>query len=108
MRFDINDGVFFDTQTGAFESLSVDDSTDEVVISHPETGEELERVSKDIFDSTLHIRVPDSVVEDPVQYYQSHLGEMVDNSLARDDFPIDKRVAFEYCRSRVEVTEVDD
>lgn len=96
-----NSDVYFNVQTGDFESLSFNDSTNKIVISDPDTKEELERVSEDIFDPDLYAPVSDSAIEDPTQYYLGHLKELVEEK----DVSIDARIAFDYCREQIEVIE---
>jgi len=97
--------VHMNMQTGDFESLTVDESTDEVVISDPDTGEELDRVDEDTVDYGLYVPVQDSAVENPTLYYRGHVDKMVED--LQSEIPVEVQVAFKYCREHVAVLEVD-
>jgi hypothetical protein len=95
--------VHYNVQTGDIESLSLDESTNDVIISDPESGEELQRVPKDMFTYEIYTEILDSAVEDPVQYYLRHVQKLVEKT--NKDVPADVQIAFEHCRQKVEVTE---
>jgi len=97
--------VHMNMQTGDFESLTVDESTDEVVISDPDTGKELDRISEDTVDYGLYVPVQDSAVEDPTLYYIGHVDAMLED--LQSEIPVEVQVAFRYCQEHVKVTEAD-
>jgi len=98
--------VYYNTQTRDFVSLSVDESTNEIIILDSDTGEELERVSKDTFNFELYVSVNSSAVEYPVKEFNATVERMFRRLTS--DLPFKDRVAFEYSRQHVEITEKEN
>jgi len=98
--------VYYNTQTRDFVSLSVDESTNEIIISDSDTGEELECVSKDTFNSELYVSVRPLAVEYPVKEFNATVERMFRRLTS--DLPFKDRVAFEYSRQHVEITEKEN